>query len=546
MDSLSNTEPNEASGSQAGGASRSQSFSSQKSDSSHTAAEFIKSQLDLEAEAREVLPYSIDSCTKPLGSLRQILFACLTCNPAPSNASDPYTPAGVCYSCSIQCHGEHTLVELFNKRNFTCDCGTTRLPATSPCSLRINPETNTRGVHSELPEPKNKYNDNFRNRFCGCGCYYDAYKEKGTMFQCLGLGSADEGGCGEDWWHPGCIVGLGSHWHETMSNHGSPKKSKQTNGGPLEPIKEIAESDVAKPSNDGSVVKKSETDASESDPVAKEEEGEGEEEDPPLPPGFPEEDDFEGFICYKCVDANPWIKRYAGSPGFLAPVFKRSAAPFPETEIPTKSMDPLSPPISESKKRKAEDDEISSCPSVSKRVKGDEEEKLGEKSGEIEYNNDDNDTPAICKVKAFSKAQNGQMSLFFKSGFRDHLCRCSDCFPHLSKYPQLLEEEETYEPPVSEDGDGGGSTVGSGSIYDRGESALKNVDRVRAIEGVMAYNHLKDKLKPFFQKFAESGQAISAEDIKEHFAKIRGDEQAIKDAGDGARADDNRTEQSGY
>ncbi|KAF4625174.1 hypothetical protein G7Y89_g12994 [Cudoniella acicularis] len=73
-----------------------------------------------------------------------------------------------------------------------------------------------------------------------------------------------------------------------------------------------------------------------------------------------------------------------------------------------------------------------------------------------------------------------------------------------------------------------------------------NVDRVRAIEGVMAYNHLKDKLKPFFQQFAESGKAISAEDIKAHFAKMRGDEQGMKDASAAAKDPDNRREQGGY
>ncbi|KAF5874824.1 putative metaphase-anaphase transition protein [Botrytis fragariae] len=530
---------NEASVNQTGGASRSHSFSSQKSNDSHTAAEFISTQLKLEAEAREVLPYSIDTCTKPLGSLRQILFACLTCNPAPSNVSDPYNPAGVCYSCSIQCHGEHNLVELFNKRNFTCDCGTTRFLATSPCSLRINSETNTKGnVHSEAPELKNKYNHNFRNRFCGCGCDYDAYKEKGTMFQCLGLGGTGEGGCGEDWWHPGCITGLGPNWYESMSNEDSPEKSKQNKEGTLESITEVVESSAVELTKDGTNEKSIEVEAPVDQQEDKEEE---EEEDPPLPPGFPNEDEFEGFICYKCVDANPWIKRYAGAPGFLSPVFKRSAAPSPEREIPPTSTNSLAPSFSESRKRKQEDDDISTCSSASKRIKGEE----GERSTDKGSNSTDDSKSAACKLKALPKAPDGQVSLFFTSDFRDHLCHCSDCFPELAKHPQLLEEEETYEPPVSEDGDEGGSTVGSGSIYDRGESALKNVDRVRAIEGVMAYNHLKDKLKPFFQKFAESGQAISADDIKEHFAKIRGDEQAIKDAGEGAKADDNRKEQGG-
>ncbi len=28
------------------------------------------------------------------------------------------------------------------------------------------------------------------------------------MFQCLGLGTCEDGGCGEDWWHPECLVGF--------------------------------------------------------------------------------------------------------------------------------------------------------------------------------------------------------------------------------------------------------------------------------------------------------------------------------------------------
>ena len=46
----------------------------------------------------------------------------------------------------------------------------------------------------------------------------------------------------------------------------------------------------------------------------------------------------------------------------------------------------------------------------------------------------------------------------------------------------------------------------------------------------MVYNHLKDKVKDFLQPFAESGQAVGAEDIKAYFEKLRGDEQAMKSA----------------
>ncbi|KAH9885650.1 hypothetical protein F4778DRAFT_497646 [Xylariomycetidae sp. FL2044] len=500
---------------------------SQQSENSQTAADFIRDQMQLEADAREALPYSIENCTRPLGSLRQSVFACLTCHPPPSNPEDPFTPAGVCYSCSVQCHGEHELVEIFQKRNFTCDCGTTRFSPEQHCILRINPETNTKGaVHSEPADPNNKYNQNFRNRFCSCSVDYKPQEQKGTMFQCLGLGTHESGGCGEDWYHPGCLVGLGPRWYEKMPKTSASNSNRTTNDS-LPSILEdtVQENGAVQQTNDN--------------PNADEEE----EEDTPLPQGFPGEDDFDHFICYKCVEANPWIKRYAGTAGFLPAVyFKKKEEDKPEG------------PPSSPKKRKLEDDKAQSEPS--KRVKSEQEESEALPPPSvvidtpIKVNDEDKKEAVIpaaetCKLDSLPTAPTGQLSLFCTSDFRDNFCRCPSCFPSLEAHPQLLEEEEAYEPPLSEPGSDHGSTHGSGSLYERGESALKNVDRVRAIEGVMAYNHLKDKLKPFFQQFAESGKAIGAEDIKEYFAKLRGDEQAIQDAGEGAKTD-NRKEQSGY
>jgi E3 ubiquitin-protein ligase UBR7 len=443
----------------------------------------------------------------------------------------------VCYACSVQCHGEHTLVEIFAKRNFTCDCGTTRYPATSPCSLRINPETNTRGgVHSEIPDANNKYNQNFRNRFCACVIEYDPFQQKGTMFQCMGLGTHETGGCGEDWYHPGCLVGLGPKWFENMPDTKKAVKDNFVEYGTLPTISEDGQQQAAV---DSSAVEEA-----------------AEEDDPPLPPGFPGEDDFESFLCYKCVDAHPWIKRYAGTPGFLAPLFLKEGDKMEQDGDATANS---------SKKRKAEDD--MEVESEVKRVKNGDDEvdsRQGRAGDAVPIDNKAvaaDETPSGCKYALLPPAPEGQFSLFFKEGFRDHICRCSSCYPNLNPHPQLLEEEEVYEPPMSEDGsENGGSTHGSGSLYERGESALRNVDRVRAIEGVMAYNHLKEQLKPFFQQFADSGKAIGAEDIKAYFAKLRGDEQGIRDAGEAASSsskrdgdgdgdgdgDDFRREQSGY
>jgi E3 ubiquitin-protein ligase UBR7 len=502
---------------------------------------------------------SIESCTKPLGRLRQAVFACLTCNPAPStnDSKQSYdSAAGICYACSVQCHGEHTLVELFNKRNFTCDCGTTRFPTTSPCCLRVDPKTNTKGsVHSEVPDVGNKYNQNFLNRFCGCALDYDPFQQKGTMFQCLGLGTHETGGCGEDWWHPGCVVGLGPKWFEKgdqsraakVSEHVQKGEESTTTGVPdsLPTISETAEDDEPATETLHSIDNARAVQGS-ADGDHKEEEDE-----PPMPPGFPNEGDFDGFICYKCVDAFSWIRQYAGARGFLPAVLYRN-----ETDIPPTQT--AAPPRKGLLKRKADDNTETG---VKRARSNDQEVASDEMPAEKEFNeiitaSESVATPPVapaCKRTALPPPPAGQFSLFFTEDFREYLCRCADCFPLLTAHPQLLEPEETYEPPVSEDGDsnaeGGGAgsgSHGSGSLYERGESALRNVDRVRAIEGVMAYNHLKDKLKPFFQQFAESGQAISAEDIKSYFAKLRGDEQAIREAGEAARSDDNRREQSGY
>ncbi|KAI9802716.1 MAG: hypothetical protein M1825_002738 [Sarcosagium campestre] len=517
---------------------RKSSFS-QESEDSQTATEFINDQLQLEADAREALPYAFDTCTQQLGPLRQILFSCLTCNPPPASLSDPYSPAGLCYSCSISCHGDHELVELFNKRNFVCDCGTTRLPSSARCTLRINPKTGSKGgSHSEPAVETNTYNKNFRNRFCGCEQEYDVNNEKGTMYQCLGLGTEADGGCGEDWWHPECLVGISRDWNKKASNlqkaaakfeknPDSEQDRQPTNGVPLQS------------ENNDLLAENVEVD------------------DPPAPPGFPDEDAFSAFICWKCVDAFPWIKRYAGSTGFLTPVLHRTSIPSGNRSLDSpligleavgheSGRDSLdSEPTS--KKRKAEDDIDSHGAQASlKKVKS-----------EVEITKSEIQTPKECNYEKLPEAPTESFSLFLTEEFRENFCRCKNCFPKLGKHSQLLEEEESYEPPLSESGDEdgqGGSSVGTGSLLDRGERALSNVDRVRAIEGVMVYNHLKDKVKTFLKPFAENGQAVGAEDIKKYFEQLRGDAEAVRLAGAAAAGGrggsgedgDGRKEQSGY
>ncbi|KIX05732.1 uncharacterized protein Z518_03704 [Rhinocladiella mackenziei CBS 650.93] len=480
---------------------------------SQTASDFINQQLALEADAREVLPYKFDKCTNVLGPLRQNVFACLTCSPPPASEAQVYVPAGICYSCSISCHGEHTLVELFSRRDFVCDCGTSRLPSSSPCTLRSDSRTGNRGVHSQEPRQGNHYNHNYQNRFCACGEEYDAETEKGTMFQCLGLGTVETGGCGEDWYHPECLMGLRRDWFKTQD----PRNQALTQ---------------------------------------KDEEGEVSH---PVPPGFPDEDDFDAMICYKCVESNPWIKKYAGTPGFLKPVFRQGTPVSTNTNgtnepsLPTNGTSNL--------KRKASDSDLEAgASSPSKRVKEDDDPPTSATT-EPTSSVPSTETKPTHKHDSLPPVPKGSFSLFLQPDFRDHICHCPACYPNLIPHPQLVEEEDTYEPSISSAsgshaGAGSGTrSHGTASLLDRGEAALSTMDRVKAIEGVMVYNHLRDKVKEFLKPYAESGQPVSAEDIKAYFEKLRGDEGGIREAsakpvdsaGEGSGGgSDNRREQSGY
>lgn len=445
------------------------------------------------------------------------------------------------------------------------------MPETTPCTLRLNSKTGQKGdVMGEEAAKSNKYNQNFKNKFCGCGEDYDAHQEKGTMFQCLGLGTVDGGGCGEDWWHPECLVGFSREEFAKSIERPGMNELKET-----EPEVEVGVGDkveneitTATPVLDAAALERNGVDGN--DVAATIEQNP--DEDLPLPPGFPPEDDFDHFLCYKCVEANPWIKKYAGSPGFLPPIYTEKVLNvFQPAEVITSGNDGTK---GDSKKRKASDEieeentnTTLAVPASAKR------QKSGEPSGALSRIPEDAYTSTApitlkkegtppCKLTTLpplpTPALTNPFSLFLKPEFRDHLCRCASCFPLLRPHPQLLEEEDTYEPPISEGGDEGAQSVGTGSILDRGEAAFNNMDRVRAIQGAMAYAQLKDKVSAFLKPFAESGQAVGAEDVKAYFEKLRGDDQGIQEAAVGAKeskkdGDDdggadgsNRKEQSGY
>lgn len=116
---------------------------------------------------------------------RQALYACLTC--VPESKEKPEKRAGVCLACSYKCHDGHDLIELYTKRNFRCDCGTSKI-LTIRCKLEPNKMEDNE---------QNSYNHNYSGVYCTCKRPYPDPDESAEtsgdeMVQCVVC---------EDWYH---------------------------------------------------------------------------------------------------------------------------------------------------------------------------------------------------------------------------------------------------------------------------------------------------------------------------------------------------------
>ncbi|KAL6069574.1 E3 ubiquitin-protein ligase UBR7, variant 2 [Balamuthia mandrillaris] len=165
---------------------RQQNLQRSTSASSLTMPQILDQQLYLEEEASEKLSEGWgeeDVCTYPEGYVMQPVFACKECS---QRAGKPF---GFCFGCSLKCHVEHTVYELFDKRHFRCDCGTPR----SGCSCTLSKATGERKEEEDNHE--NMYNHNFDGLYCWCDQPYD-HNSDAVMLQCVRC---------MDWFHPECI-----------------------------------------------------------------------------------------------------------------------------------------------------------------------------------------------------------------------------------------------------------------------------------------------------------------------------------------------------
>ncbi|KAL0060655.1 hypothetical protein AAF712_012532 [Marasmius tenuissimus] len=229
-----------------------------------------------------------------------------------------------------------------------------------------------------------------------------------------------------------------------------------------------------------------------------------------LPPPLLKGDDYEAFICFSCVSDNPILQRYAGSPGCLMVIKDDSTSPWRLLSNQTSETDVVnitepSETISGAQKRP-----ISPSSSTEQETK---RQRLSP-SGSGTRCLAPSPNPLIERVYSQPDSDKtlGAGDLFFTEGFRDRFCRCSACLPCLEVNRCLLEEEDTYEPPTDPD---------SGlSLEELGMRALSRLPRDRAIDGIHAFNTMREDLVQYLRPFAQDGKVVSESDVKTFFENL--------------------------
>ena len=151
-----------------------------------TVQEFVE-QMDVQNKTLSILSNLPEAnlCSYDKGYIDQQVYSCKTCyyekisaNPQyqismlnPDNISEIVKPAGFCLGCLNTCHIGHDVYELYEKRNFKCDCGNSKfLIECQLCSQKDDENLN------------NQYNQNYFGKYCYCNLKYDGVQ---PMVECL-------------------------------------------------------------------------------------------------------------------------------------------------------------------------------------------------------------------------------------------------------------------------------------------------------------------------------------------------------------------------
>lgn len=90
----------------------------------------------------------------------------------------------------------------------------------------------------------------------------------------------------------------------------------------------------------------------------------------------------------------------------------------------------------------------------------------------------------------------------------------------------LLSEEDTFEPEEDEDAgtrehvfyDLSKAFITGKSLLEMGMEQMNHMDRVQAIESIIAYKKFETRIKEYLRGFAGSGEVVTSNDIRRFFA----------------------------
>ncbi|KAJ4474356.1 hypothetical protein J3R30DRAFT_3295415 [Lentinula aciculospora] len=335
-----------------------------------------------------------------------------------------------------------------------------------PCSLHTT---------AEPVNLSNRYGQNFQALFCRCKRPYDAATEKETMIQCLAC---------EDWFHESCC-----------------NLRERPNSQNLHP-----ENEDHDPSGDA--VSEVSID---------------------LPPALIGPEDYDAFVCGGCVSRIPTLQKYAGTRGCLMVIRDEPTSLWKAfQDIHTDNSDLLEVSLipEESNNRLTGNKRaLSPTAVIDSTIKRPRLSPIAASS----IVSCIAPTPNTTAQKVIGDLTSmidpslalGTGDVFLTDGFRDRWCRCFSCLSDLELRPYLLEAEETYEPPEDPD-----SAL---SLEELGLRALSRLPRERAIDGIHAFNAMRDDLVQYLRPFAQEGKIVDETDVRNFFDRLLEEKRASRE-----------------
>lgn len=236
-----------------------------------------------------------------------------------------------------------------------------------------------------------------------------------------------------------------------------------------------------------------------------------------LPPPLISGDEYESFVCGSCVSRNTTLQRWAGTSGAMLVV----------RDNPGSSWRRVSGPEAKKEVVQVDDNQASSSSGIKRPLSPSAldgpETKRAKGSSPI---------PHLAIPSCLAPPQHplaatvmsnlnksdpanslGAGDIFLSLGFRGRWCHCHTCLPPLKAEPYLLDDEETYEPPDDPD---------SGlSLEELGMRALSRIPRDKALDGIHAFNAMRDDLVKFLRPFAQDGKVVNESDVHGFFASLK-------------------------